>query len=199
MGEHKHITKPDPKGYQVRIVRNKKEHSRFFPYGLWGSGGKALAAAISWRDQMLIVLGRSNSYTIRKRILANKKSTGVRGVTRTIQYDQRRDTYCLVYGVHYKKDGKAANKTFHVGRVGDISADEELHAFRTAVRFRREFEISKIERVEFHPSTFTRWRHIRIYDNIFCEAEPAITPRQRHELKALQPSLQLYLIEKLKR
>ena len=59
--KHKHITEPDAFGYQVRIVRRGKENSRYFSHKLWGNRNKSVAAAIAWRDQMLIVLKGSRT------------------------------------------------------------------------------------------------------------------------------------------
>ena len=56
MAKNKHITEPDVFGYQVRIVRRGKESSRYFSHKLWGNKNKSLNAAITWRDQMLVVL-----------------------------------------------------------------------------------------------------------------------------------------------
>jgi len=56
MAKNKHITEPDVFGFQVRIVRRGKESSRYFSHKLWGNKNKSLQAAITWRDQMLVVL-----------------------------------------------------------------------------------------------------------------------------------------------
>jgi len=61
MEKNKHITEPDVFGYQVRIVRRGKESSRYFSHKLWGNKGKSLQAAITWRDQMLVVLKGSKT------------------------------------------------------------------------------------------------------------------------------------------
>ena len=164
--DYKHITEPDPKGFQVRIVRNRKEHSRYFSHVQWGDKNKALNAAQSWRDQMLISLGGINKNLSNKSINPTKKTTGIRGVSRSLQYDKRRDVHYLVYSVHWRKNGKATTKTFYVGRVENVNADEEFHAFRTAVRFRREYEISKTEDFPFYPERFKLWRNSRIYDEL---------------------------------
>ena len=61
MAKNKHITEPDVFGYQVRIVRRGKESSRYFSHKLWGNKIKSLNAAITWRDQMLVVLKGSKT------------------------------------------------------------------------------------------------------------------------------------------
>jgi len=164
MLENKHITSPSSKGFQVRIVRNKKEHSRYFSHTQWGSKQKALIRARNWRDEMLVSLGSVNKYLPVKKVSSNKKTTGIRGVSKSVQYDKRRGAHCLVYSVHWRKDEKAKTKNFYVGTVGNVSADEEFHAFRTAVQFRREYEISKAEGVLFCPAGFKAWKKVRLYE-----------------------------------
>ncbi len=82
-----------------------------------------------------------------------------------MQFDKRRGTYYLVYSVHWRKKGKPHTKTFHVGRVGTVDADQEFHAFRTAVRFRQEYELSVAEDLPFYPEKFKSWRENRFYEN----------------------------------
>lgn len=164
MIENRHITSPDRKGFQVRIVRNKKEHSRYFSHAQWGGKQKALIGARSWRDQMLVALGTTNKYLSERKIFSNKKTTGIRGVSRSVQRDKRNGAYYVVYNVHWYKMGKATSKTFHVGREDKVSADQEFHAFRTAVQFRREYELHKAGGIEFSPDDFKQWKTIRIYE-----------------------------------
>ncbi len=160
----KHITQPDPNGFQVRIVRNKKEYSRYFSYRLWGGRKKALMGAINWRDQMLVSLGSVNKYLPERTINPTKRTTGVRGVSRSVQYDKRRDCHYVVYSVHWRNNGRPTTKTFHVGRLESVTPDEEFHAFRTAVRFRHEYELAKSEDLPFDPSRFKSWKKRRLYE-----------------------------------
>ncbi len=165
--KHKQITEPDNRGFQVRIVRNKKEHSRYFSHKSWGNKRKSLKSAISWRDQMLVLLAESKKYHQERPIPPNKKSTGVLGVTRTVQYDKRRDVHHLVYSCHWRKNGSGHTKTFHVGRAEEVSTDEELHAFRTAVQFRKEYELFKERGREnsFVPERYKDWKQTRLYNS----------------------------------
>ena len=163
MVKNKHVTEPDSFGYQVRIVRRGKESSRYFSHKLWGNRAKSLQAAIAWRDQMLVVLKGS-----RMRFLSppkNKTTTGVTGVSRTIKYDHRKDKSYLCYTVFWVKDKKSRNKTFQVGNVENITADGELHAFRTAKLFRSCYEYSIDHDLKFDDGLFTGWKKARIYDN----------------------------------
>ncbi len=160
MSEYKHITEPDAGGFQVRVVRDRREYSRYFSHNLWGSKVKSLNGAISWREQILALFG-----DIKPTALANK-STGVLGVSKTVQHDNRRDTYSLVYSCHWRKNGKGHTKTFHVGLVGAFTTDEEFHAFRTAVQFRKEYEFFKDKGKEdfFSPDKYKTWRKERLYE-----------------------------------
>ncbi len=161
----KHITEPDKHGYQVRIVRKGKEHSRYFSHSSWGSKAKALAAAQSWRDQQLVSLGSRIKSMVDRGALTNNKSTGVRGVTKTQTLDKRRNKSYLVYQVHWKQKGVVKNKKFQVGSVEKITADQDIHAFRTAVHFRKAYEMSVLEDLDFDPVWYQNWKKERLYDS----------------------------------
>ncbi|MEE9423808.1 MAG: hypothetical protein V3V18_02380 [Methylococcales bacterium] len=167
MAKHKQISEPDSLGYQVRIVRKGNEHSRYFAHRVWGGKKASLAAAIRWRDQMLVVLGKNNRKLSDKGPLATKKSTGVRGVTRSLQYDKRRDVYSLIYGVRWHDNNRIKNRTFFVGVAGSVSADKDFHAFRTAVLFRYEYELCLELNIVFYPQRYVDWKTNRLYDIAF--------------------------------
>lgn len=162
MTKHKHITTPDLFGYQVRIVRRGKESSRYFSHKLWGNKQKSMAAAIAWRDQMLIVLKGSKIRFLQPP--KNKTTTGITGVSRTIKHDRRKDKSYLCYTVFWVYQGKSKNKTFQVGNVETISSDEELHAFRTARLFRSIYEYAIDNDKSFDESLFKGWKKRRIYE-----------------------------------
>lgn len=162
MTKEKHITEPDVFGFQVRIVRRGREYSRYFSHKLWGNKPKSLKAAISWRDQMLATLKGSQSRFLR--VPKNKVSTGITGVSRTIKFDHRKDKSYLCYTVFWVKDGKARNKTFQVGNIETITADDELHAFRTAKWFRSYYEYAIDNDLPFDHTKFEGWKNFRIYD-----------------------------------
>ncbi|MEE9344483.1 MAG: hypothetical protein V3U88_02635 [Methylococcales bacterium] len=167
MAKHKQISEPDRHGYQVRIVRKGKEHSRYFAHRVWSGKKASLDAAIRWRDQMLVVLGKNNRKLSDKGPLATKKTTGVRGVTRSLQYDKRRDVYSLVYGVRWHDNNKIKNRTFFVGSVDQITTDQDFHAFRTAVLFRYEYELCLELNVAFYPQRYVDWKTNRLYGIAF--------------------------------
>ena len=164
MAKYKHITEPDTFGFQVRIVRRGKENSRYFSHKLWGNKRKSLLAAIGWRDQMLVILKGSKTRFLNPP--KNKTTTGVTGVSRTIKYDHRKDKSYLCYTVFWVKNGKSRNKTFQVGNVNKVSADDELHAFRTARIFRRCYEHAIDYDLSFDDSKFGNWKKNRLYDEL---------------------------------
>jgi hypothetical protein len=163
MSKVKHITEPDAFGFQVRIVRRGKESSRYFSHKLWGSKTKSLKAAVTWRDQMLVVLKGSKTRFLKPP--KNKTTTGVTGVSRTIKFDHRKDKSYLCYTVFWVKDGKSRNKTFQVGNVETVTADDELHAFRTARLFRSCYEHAIDHDAYFDDSKFFNWKRQRLYDD----------------------------------
>ncbi len=163
MAKHKHITEPDAFGYQVRIVRRGKENSRYFSHRLWGGKNKSLKAAIAWRDQMLVALKGSRTRFLKPP--KNKTTTGVTGVSRTIKYDHRKNKSYLCYTVFWVKNGKSRNKTFQVGNVEKVSADDELHAFRTARLFRSCYEFAIDNDLPFKDDQFAGWKKTRLYED----------------------------------
>lgn len=168
MNKNKHITQPDTFGYQVRIVRRGKEHSRYFSHKLWGSKSRSLVAAINWRNQMLVVL-TGNKIRFLK-LPKNKTTTGVTGVSRTVKYDARKDKSYLCYTVFWVQNSKSRNKTFQVGNINLVTADEELHAFRTARLFRSCYEYSIDNDLRFDDSKFMDWKKLRLYENLELNA-----------------------------
>lgn len=153
------ITHPGNTGFQVRVVRNKKEYRRYFSHKQWGSKQKSLKAAISWREQILALVG-----DVKPAIFSNK-STGVVGVSKIVKYDKRRGSWSLFYSCHWRKNKKARTKQFYVGLANDVTADEDFHAFRTAVQFRKEYEFFKETGREdlFSPQKYKLWKTERLY------------------------------------
>jgi hypothetical protein len=154
-----HITLPGGGGFQVRIVRDGKEYSRYFSHKLWGSKEKSFKAAVSWREQILALVG-----DVKPPPLANK-STGVVGVSKIVKYDKRRRSYSLFYSCHWRKNKKAHTKQFYVGLADEVTADEDFHAFRTAVQFRKEYELFKETGQEdlFSPEKYKLWKTEKVY------------------------------------
>jgi hypothetical protein len=67
-----------------------------------------------------------------------------------------------VFWVH---NGKSKNKTFQVGNIAKITADDELHAFRTARLFRSCYEYAIDNDLEFDESKFAGWKKKRLYED----------------------------------
>lgn len=160
----KHITEPDKHGFQVRIVRKGVEYSRYFSHRSWGSKDKSFTAAQSWRDQQLVILGKRIKSMVTQNALTNNKTTGVRGVTKTIAFDRRRDMRYLVYQVHWKQKGEVKNRKFQVGKVDKVTADQELHAYRTALHFRKAYELCVLQDLDFDAEWYRDWKKYRLYE-----------------------------------
>lgn len=159
--KYKNITQPDAHGFQVRIVRDGVTHSKYFSHRSWGGKRKSLSAAINWRDMQKAVLPKKRKCFD---TMANNRTTGVVGVSKTIHYDKRRDASYLRFQVFYQtNDGKPAVKTFQVGNIRHITADEEFHAFRTALRFRFEYRAAREADAPFNAARFDDWKRRRLY------------------------------------
>ena len=128
----------------------------------WGEQRMTNMAA-AWRDQMLVVLKGSRTRFLKPP--KNKTTTGVTGVSRTIKYDHRKDKSYLCYTVFWVNGGKSRNKTFQVGNVEKISADDELHAFRTAKLFRSCYEYAIDYDLPFEDGKFVNWKKTRLYED----------------------------------
>lgn len=159
--ELRNITQPDRNGLQVRVVREGIEHSRYFSFNVWGGKKKALDAAKNWRDMKRSSLPKETPYI---NDTPRNKSTGVNGISKCVHYDKRRDTETLRYQVAYRtKEGRANVRTFQVGRVEEVTAELDLHAFRTAVVFRKEYELARSLGEDFDASRFRNWKNERLY------------------------------------
>ena len=161
MAKHANITQPDMHGYQVRIVRGGTEYSRYFSKKVWGGDRKALEAAINWRDMKRASLPKKTPYINDK---PKNNSTGINGISKVVHFDKRRGTEILRYQVSYRtKDNRQSVRTFQVGRLEEITADDDLHAFRTAVLFRKEYELARSLDEDFDPERFRNWKKERLY------------------------------------
>lgn len=155
------ITMPDPHGFQVRLVRMGVEYSRYFSIKVWGGKKKALEAAQNWRDLKRASLPKHKPYL--NDTPANK-TTGVNGISKIVHLDRRRGTKTLRYQVSYlNQERKPTVRTFQVGRIESVTADDDLHAFRTAVMFRKEYEFARAVEADFHPERFKDWKQERLY------------------------------------
>lgn len=155
----KNITQPDPKGYQVRIVRRGQETSRYFSHRQWGGQKRALAAANSWRDQVKVALKKTMKRPTKA--LKNNKSTGVQGVCKTHSCDRRKGLKYLVYSVGWTDyTGKKRTTAFRVCNVRAYDREMDLLAFASAKQFRKEWEHHADNDTLhlFEPSQHLNWR-----------------------------------------
>lgn len=157
----KNISRPDSHGFQVRINRDGAQYSRYFAIREYGGEQKALQAAINWREMKKAVLPPPRPFY---KTIASNRSTGMVGVSKTVHHDRRRDVSYLRYRVSYQKGlGQSATRTFQAGPIGQLSADDELHAFRTAVAFRQEYEQCRLKGERFEPKKYKGWKRERLY------------------------------------
>jgi len=161
--ERKYISEPDPWGFHVKIIRSKEKYVKYFSHIQWGGKRKSLAAAKSWRDQLLAILGPPDRYLIDRPAGPDNLSTGVRGVFKQITYHKKYDFESLAYTVCWKFNGETKSKSFYVGKLGNFTTSEELHAFRTAVKFRQEYELYKFNGLRFDISRFNDWKNNVVY------------------------------------
>lgn len=162
--DSKHITEPDKFGYQVRFMRRLVRYSKYFSFNQYGGRGKALSAAIAWRDETLRNIKASGKRAVK--IPRNTTTTGITGVSRRIKSNHGRTKRYLCYTAFLVNNGKSSVRSLQVGNLDTISADDELHAFRTARLFRYLYELSIDEGVAFDPSIFRGWKKKRLYDDI---------------------------------
>ena len=155
----KNITQPYPGAFQVRIVKQGKERSRLFSFSHWGGKKKALAAAISWRDQLKVILNLND-----KRVLTvprNNLSTGIRGISRSVHTDYRKNLKYLVYSVCWTDaKGKKRNKGFRVGNIDIVDKTIDSKAFEAAKKFRKDYEkhVDNNSVYSFDPNKYLKWR-----------------------------------------
>lgn len=157
----KHITEPFSGLYQVRLKRADKYYSRCFGKREYGTAAKALAAAQTWRDQVM---------TVTFEVPATRKTrgltTGITGINRYSRKDNRRDSSALHVGYQVSwidMKGKHRMKTFQAGIDGSVNAEQELHTFLTAREFRQHYEVERCKGRQVDPNDFKQWRQIRLY------------------------------------
>ncbi len=129
------------KGWYVRIKFRGKEHRKFFAFQRWGSEDEALEAAIEWRDEKELELGKPR--TDRMVVVRRDNKTGVTGVQRARQHTgatypdgTKKPNYSDVYVVSWcPEPGVRRNTSFSIPKYG------EEEARRKAIALRRKKEI----------------------------------------------------------
>ena len=160
--KHNNITMPDAHGYQVRIVRRGHEFSRYFSSKVWGGEEKALEAAIDWRDMKRASLPRKLEKMSAK---PKNNSTGINGISKVIHFDKRRGTETLRYQVSYRtQDGRQSVRTFQVGHTNKLTPEDDQHALKTAIAFRKEYELARSLDEEFNADRYLNWKKERFYE-----------------------------------
>lgn len=154
------ISFPDPSGCQMRFIQGGVNLGGFYSYSRHGGVREAVISAI--RDNMALrgkydrgPGGRLHFHSQRE----PRGSTGVLGVSGKPYYDPRRDTWAFRYQVSWHLNGVAKSKIFHLS--DGCTTDHYLHAYRTAIQFRKRWET---HRETFDPSRFSLWRTRRLYE-----------------------------------
>ena len=89
----------------------------------------------------------------------NNRSTGVRGISRDIHHNRRRDTRTLRFQVVWIDDhGRTRSKSFTVGRIEHATDADERHAYAAALAFRRAFVAAYQAGEVFDPTPWQDWR-----------------------------------------
>lgn len=163
----KHITIPNSRSYQVRITKDKIEHSLAFSWIKYGSPKNALAKAIEWRDAKLIELGMTLIRNdIRTKSLSHKKTKLPVGVTSYNRVDNRNNSnrQYLVFGVNFvKHNGMKTIKSFQVGNIETITKLQIKYAKLTAIAFRNEYEKCFRNNIMFNHEKYKDWPSVVFY------------------------------------
>lgn len=154
------ISFPCDSGCQMRFIHEGVDLGGFYAYSKHGGIREAVQAAISdnkeLRAQYRCRPDGKRSYRFQRLAYG---TTGVVGVSCGPYYDPRRDIEAFRYQVHWRLDNQHKSKTFHLSE--GATADQHLHAFRTAIQFRKEWEALLND---FDPSRYKLWRSHRLYD-----------------------------------
>lgn len=163
MNDDSHISQPDKNGLQVRITRRKIMYSRYFAFKTWGGPAATRAAARFDRDDKL-------NHMVGKQIrfvnASKNESTGVTGISRCVRHDKRKDKSYMTFSVFWKLNGKNKTRTFQAGNVDSITDDDEAHAFRTAMHFRKNYEYCIDHNKFFNDLAYTQWQTKKLYELI---------------------------------
>jgi hypothetical protein len=148
------ITQPGECGLQARIKCKGKEHRKYFAFNDYAPGVAELAAK-RWLVRKARELPQKSP--VRERAQANN-ATGVSGVSRTIQYDSRKDKHYVRYQVHWHNGEKQRNKGFAAGNADVIDNRDEAAAFEAACAFRQAYVEARLSRKRFDPRPWLNWK-----------------------------------------
>ena len=154
------ITFPCQSGCQMRFIHQGKDLGGFYSYRQWGGIKKAVEAAIQRNTALRAKYGRGKAGRIQTRSQFEPRSNvGVVGVSSSRYFDKRRQRYYFRYLVAWA-DGKGRRKVKSFNLLANSTPDQYLHAYRSAIQFRKEWEALL---AEFSPSKYTLWRDKRLY------------------------------------
>lgn len=154
------ISFPCNTGCQMRFIHEGEDLGGFYAYSKFGGIREAVKTAISDnRDLRAEYRCRSDGKRAYRFQRQPYGTTGFVGVSCGPYYDPRRDIEAFRYQVHWRRNSQQRSKTFHLS-VG-ATPDQHLHAFRTAIQFRKEWECFLDD---FDPGRYTLWRSYRLYE-----------------------------------
>lgn len=93
-----------------------------------------------------------------------KGSTGIPGICKKIETDNRTGNKSLRYEVHYNdSNGESKRKKFSLS-MNKYSTENELHSFFTAKIFRHHYEFCNENGLNFDPKIYSNWKNETLYD-----------------------------------
>jgi len=112
------------RGWQVRIEREKHHHSQLFSDNKYPSKEEALKAAIKYRDELLVKLGRTNRARAPRIVttLLSNNTSGIVGVCRAEQHERNGNLSASWQTTYPSLDGKAICKKFSINKNGELNA-----------------------------------------------------------------------------
>ena len=168
------MSRTDPNYYRVLpwsiqscVVIDKKEYTKSFPFCKHDAEeAKKLAKEYSLS---LIKSIKDNIPPVRNRssICKNKKTTGIRGVYRSIYQENRENRshdWYLRYSVSMYIDKIISNKTFQVGNINTITPFDDLHGYIMASKFRAVYLLSRECETEVNTSFYLNWNKKRLFE-----------------------------------
>lgn len=171
------MTGPSSRGathaWQVRVLRDKKHHSKTFSDSKYGSSEASLEAAKKFRDELFNKLGidfGETNFIISDTLPINNK-TGILGVNRSESLEPNAEIREVWQTTFPVESGGVETASFNVKRFGEIGA------LRLAVERRMEGVSALIGARKYSASQETIKRLIDKYLNILCYLE-SITPKE---------------------
>lgn len=154
------VTFPHDSGCQMRLVHQGDNLGGYYNYTEWGGVRQAVEAAINRNKQLRALLNRNAMGKPKIRdFRSNRSNTGVLGVSKNTYYDKRRGRSYIRYMASWRRENQNLSKGFHISETA--TADQHLHALRSAIQFRAEWESSGNQ---FSPARFNLWRQKRLYE-----------------------------------